>query len=102
MSYDILYGQGALDQVFALSSLQVVQCVESAMNRLAADPLTLGRRGRALYPSIHGGVFRPQEYSFHCDNVPGQRVHCRAHFHFEQTEREIQVINLIVRPYLVL
>ncbi len=102
MSYDILYGQGALDQLVALKAPEIIECVESAMDQLAEDPLRLSRRGRTLFPHKDGGVFRPQEFDFHCDQAPGRRVHCRAHFHFEQTERELHVVILTVTPYLVL
>ncbi len=102
MSYEILYGQGALDQLLALNLPEITDCVEDAMSRLADDPFQHSRRGRKVFPLADGSVFRPQEFNFHCDRAPGQRVHCRVHFHFEQTERELHVISFTVKPYFVL
>jgi hypothetical protein len=102
MPFEIIYGQGALDAVLALSMPTIVDCVEANMNRLADDPLGLSRRGRTIFPLADGKVFRPQEFDFHCHSEPGRAVHFRAYFHFEQTERELQVIGVVPRPYLVL
>ncbi len=102
MSYAIVYGQGALDQLLQLDGAEIVDCVESHMNQLASDPIALSRPGKKIFPLPDGAVFRPQEFEFHCPNGPGQTVHFRVYFHFEQTERELQVIGIVPKPYLAL
>ena len=57
MSYEVVYGQGALDQLLALNLPEIADCVESAMGRLADDPYQHSRRGARFFLSRMGGSF---------------------------------------------
>ncbi|MEN6451257.1 MAG: hypothetical protein ABFC96_12260 [Thermoguttaceae bacterium] len=104
MKYEIVYGDHALDRLFAVASEldapELVDAVEEAMDRLADDPLHHGKRGRTIYQLPGGRVVRAQEFDFHCNAGPGRGVHFRAHFYFGDDELSLRVINLTANPYL--
>jgi len=75
MTYEIIYGQGALAQPLAVASelddpQKLLDAYEEAMDRLASDPVAHGRRGRELTRFPDGRVTRLQEFDFHCDVPP--------------------------------
>lgn len=82
MSYEIVYGQGALDLLTELDLPVDLDCVEASMSRLAGDPLQHSRRGDTVYQKPDGRLLRPQVFDFDCGADPGRRVHFRAHFYF--------------------
>ncbi len=99
MTYDVVYGQGALDRLFGLNLPEVLNCVEAAIERLATHPVHFSMRGRTIYQLNDGRLVRPQEFDFHCDGKPGQSVHFRAHFYYGDDEHTLHVVNLVPTPY---
>ncbi len=100
MSYEIIYGEGALDPLFDLKSAhaadvldRIVRCFESNMNQLAADPLQYGKRGGL--PMDRPG----QQFTFGCKGAPGQRIVFRAHFYFGEDEHSLHVFAVTADPY---
>jgi hypothetical protein len=77
----------------------IVNAVEAAMGRLAADPVSRGVRGQTLYRLKNGKVFRPQQFDFHYDASAGRRYHFRAHFYYAEDETAIHVVALKHHPY---
>jgi len=104
MTYEIIYGEHSLDRLFELledlKSSSILECVEKAMERLAADPVHHGVRGRNLHQLPDGRIVRPQQFDFHCDAVPGRRVYFRAHFYYGDDEVSLRVIKVVPYPYL--
>ena len=89
MSYEIIFGEGALDRVSRLAPAEVLDELEAALRRLAADPLAHGRPAAFPYPP------RGQMYPFHCD-VAGKRWHFVAFFYFTEDENALRVFDVTV------
>lgn len=83
MNYEIVFGDGALDDVERLRSDLVLRCIEFAFIRLAADPVGLSQRS-LLYPF-------GQHFDFECATEAGVRYDMRAHFYYLLNERDLKV-----------
>jgi hypothetical protein len=100
MSYEIVYGQGAIEQLLRVVTRQHVDCFDAAMRRLAGDP-GIARQGQSVV-ELHGRVYRPQEYVFRCGEHPGGAVRFQVDFLFDETEHQLQVIGVTSMPSYLL
>ncbi len=90
MSYEIVYGEKVLDRIFrAAPPPEIVDCLETSMARLAADPVGVSRR--PPIPFIQHG----QMFTFHCDGIDGRRWYFRAHFYYADNEADLRVFAMI-------
>jgi hypothetical protein len=89
MSYDIIFGEGALDRVYELVPAEVLNDLEAAFRRLAANPVAHGRPAAFPYSP------RGQMYPFHCD-VEGKRWHFVAFFYFTEDETALRIFDVTV------
>jgi hypothetical protein len=88
MSYVVVKGKKAFSRLVGLPPA-LLDDVEAALQKLAEDPRSLGRR--AVFPYPPSG----QMYPFHCD-YEGVRYYFVAFFYFSSDERALLVHDVTV------
>jgi len=88
MNYIVEKGENAFWRLVGLSPILISQ-VEEALDRLAEDPLHLGRKAVFPFPP------RGNTYSFHCI-FEGVRYDFRAFYYFKDDERTILIHDMTV------
>ena len=87
VGYDIILSPGALDELVRLP-LSVQNYVEQQLERLAADPMALGRRSAFPYPS-NCQLFIPEPII-----LDQWRHDLTILFRFGQDENTLQIIGI--------
>lgn len=96
MKYDIIYGPNATSGIVDLFRHPgVLDCFDSAMERLAENPATLSKPSRLPFP-------KGQIYDFSCTVTPGRKIGFRAHFMYRANEAELLVFEVTADPYWLL
>lgn len=88
MSYVVEKGENAYRRLIGLSLILISQ-VEEALDRLAEDPLNLGRK--AIFPFVPRGNM----YSFQT-LFEGEKYYFRAFYYFKADEHTILVHDITV------
>jgi len=87
MNYEIVFGERALDRIPDTTPLDVIDCLDSHLRKLADDPTKLGRRACFPFPP------KGQMYNFRC-NSNGKRYYFVAFFYFGEDERTLCVYKV--------
>jgi hypothetical protein len=89
MNYAIIFGDGALDDVFdSKAPAEIVDCIEHSLERLAENPVKQGYRDITILP-------RFQLFDFECPNEDGL-YRFRAVFHYMENEADLRIVDLQV------
>lgn len=87
MSYEMSFGDGALDEIVNDVPKRYANCIQAALNRLRSDPTNLGRRCSFPYPGT-------KTFDFECTSQQDHGFVFRVHYHFEEGERSIRVFDM--------
>lgn len=86
MSYDIVFGPNALDELDWIPE-EAVDKLDRRLRRLAKDPVKLSEP--AAFPDPCTG----QKYTFRC-RAAGRRFEFVAYFYYRENEREICIVKV--------
>jgi len=94
MNYEIIFGDGALDNVVTIAENLAageafLEKVEQALRLLADDPFHHGIKDRSVFG------FRGQTYRFQVDHE-GVVFFFAARFYFRENENELMMVNVEV------
>ena len=94
MNYEIIYGDGALDRLFALidaipAAEEFLDKVEQQLKLRADDPLRWGIKDRSIFG------FRGQTFKFVIEHE-GKSYFFASRFYFRENENELMMVDVEV------
>ena len=87
MSYEIVFGDKALDRIPDWLPRQVLDALESSLKRLASDPVQFGE------PMVFPDPRRGLKYSFDCAHE-GRTFYFVAYFYYLENESDLRVYDV--------
>jgi len=96
MRYEIVYAPDATSGIVDFFRCPgVLDCFDSAMERLAENPATLSKPSRLPFP-------KGQTYDFSCTVERDRKIGFRVHFMYHSNEAELLVFEITAEPYWLL